>query len=475
MFGKVQFQVEPRGRWRRRPSTRLRQTARVGMAVLLALGVTVTHIGEALADKRVKAAIIVDANTNNVLYSQSADVLRSPASLTKIMTLYVLFAYMRAGRFTLDTPLKVSKHAASQSPTKLYLKPGSTIAVKDAIKALVTKSANDAAAVIAENVGGTEANFARIMTQTARNLGMKNTTYRNASGLPNGEQLTTARDQAILAMHIMQDYPEYYSVFETKYFNYKGRKYRNHNRLLFSYKGTTGIKTGYTRASGFNLTAAVERGDKHLVGVVLGGRTSSLRNAAMTSLLDKHWSKASSHKPKSRNFIASLLGAPTPPRPSRKPVFSVASAAVPVANHTPPPRPAAAQPAVAQAATVQPAVAQPAVAQPVQQRPIVQASLTPQLAPNRLSAPAPAVTRADNYHVQVGSYTSPADAQNRLGMVRQRAPQLLDGHLPFTATFHKDNREWYRARFAGFTKSDARSTCEKLKRMRLDCIALAAE
>ncbi|WP_158008322.1 D-alanyl-D-alanine carboxypeptidase [Methyloceanibacter methanicus] len=413
-----------------------------------------------------KGAIIVDANTNNVLYSQSADVLRSPASLTKIMTLYVLFAYMRAGRFTPDTKLKVSKHAASQAPTKLYLKPGSTISVKDCIKALVTKSANDAAAVVAENVGGTEENFARIMTQTAHNLGMKRTTYRNASGLPNNEQLTTARDQAILAMHIMRDYPEYYTVFETKYFDYKGRKYRNHNRLLFSYKGTTGIKTGYTRASGFNLTAAVERDDKHLIGVVLGGQTSSLRNAAMVSLLDKHWSKASSSKRKPTSFIASLLGAPTPPPPSRKPIFSVASAAVPVATRTPAPAPAVQQ------AAADPVVAQPAVAQPAAQRPFVQASLSP----TRLSAPSPAAAdRMGSYHVQVGSYASPADAQNRLGMVRQRAPKLLEGHLPFTATFYMDDKEWYRARFAGFSKDDARSTCEALKRMRLDCIALAAE
>ena len=459
----------------RQSATCVRQAAKIGLAVLLALGATLTHVSEAFADKRVKAAIIVDANTNNVLYSQSADVLRSPASLTKIMTLYVLFAYMRAGRFTPETKLKVSKHAASQSPTKLYLKPGSTIAVKDAIKALVTKSANDAASVVAENVGGTEENFARIMTQTARNLGMKNTTYRNASGLPNKEQLTTARDQAILAMHIKQDYPEYYNVFETKYFAYNGRKYRNHNRLLFNYKGTTGIKTGYTRASGFNLTASVERGDKRLVGVVLGGRTGALRNAAMTSLLDKHWSKASSRKPRGTNFIASLLGAPTPPRPSRKPMFSLASAAVPVATHRLPaaPRPAAAQPAPAQP---QPTRAQPAIAQPAQRPQIVQASLAPSLVPNRLAAPSRASTNTmGDYHVQVGSYNSPADAQNRLGMVRQRAPQLLEGHLPFTTTFQKDNREWYRARFAGFTKSDARRTCEKLKRMRLDCIALAAE
>ncbi len=257
---------------------------------------------------------------------------------------------------------------------------------------------------------------------------MKNTTYRNASGLPNNEQLTTARDQAILAMHIMRDYPEYYGVFETKYFSYKGRKYRNHNRLLFSYKGTNGIKTGYTRASGFNLTASVERGDKHLVGVVLGGASSASRNAAMVSLFDQYWSKATSGKPKSTGLIASLLGAPTPPRPSRKPAIAVASAVpAPAAPQAPAPAPL-------------PAVAQPALAQP---RPIVQASLA---SPSRLSAPNATATTMGNYHVQVGSYTSPADAQNRLGMVRQRAaPELLDGHLPFTATFMKNNREWCRA------------------------------
>ncbi|MEM7191923.1 MAG: SPOR domain-containing protein, partial [Pseudomonadota bacterium] len=247
--------------------------------------------------------------------------------------------------------------------------------------------------------------------------------------------------------------------------------YRNHNRLLFTYKGTTGIKTGYTRASGFNLTSSVERGDKHLVGVVLGGRTGSLRNAAMVSLLDKHWSKASSGKPRSTsNFIASLLGQRTPPPPSRKPGYAVASTAVPVAANTPPPQPAPiAQPVVA---AQRPVAAQPAMAAPAPQRQIVQASL----APSRLSAPTPASSNAmGSYHVQVGAYASPADAQNRLGMVRQRAPKLLDGHLPFTTTFHKNNREWYRARFAGFSKTDARSTCEALKRMSLDCIALAAE
>ena len=415
----------------------------LAITLLFGFGASLGQLSEAVAESRVKAAIIVDANTNGVLYSQSADVLRSPASLTKIMTLYVLFAYMRAGKVSEDTDFKVTPHSAGQAPTKLGLKPGSTIKVKDCIKALVTKSANDAASVIAENLGGTEANFARIMTQTARNLGMKNTTFRNASGLPNKEQLTTARDMAILAMHVMRDYPEYYGVFESRYFTYKGRKYRNHNRLLFNYRGTDGIKTGYTRASGFNLTASVHRNNKHLVGVVLGGRSGAQRDAALRSLFDHHWAKATSGEPKTTSFVASLLAAPTPPRPSRKPSFVLAGAT---------------------AAPARPSQAAPAAL----------------IAQGDASNPGDSVRTtgarfAGNYHVQVGSYTAQSDAQNRLGMVRQRAPKLLHGHLPFTATFIRGDTEWYRARFAGFSKSDARSTCEALKRMRLDCIAMAAE
>jgi D-alanyl-D-alanine carboxypeptidase len=316
----------------------------------------------------------------------------------------------------------------------------------------VTKSANDAAAVIAENLGGTEDNFARIMTQAAHNLGMKNTTFRNASGLPNDEQLTTARDMAILAIHIMRDYPEYYSVFETKYFTYKGSRFRNHNRLLFDYRGTDGIKTGYTRASGFNLTTSVRRDDKHLVGVVLGGRTSAQRDAALRALLDQHWSKAKPGKPKpTTSFIASLLGPAPPPPPSRKPAFALANAS-----------PSSVMPV--------PAIEEGDTSGPEDSR---QASLSPNRpAPGRSASSS---HYAGNYHVQVGAFTSESDAQNRLGMVQQRAHTLLNGHLPFTASFTKGSTEWYRARFAGFSKTDAQSTCDALERMNLECIAMAAE
>ena len=186
----------------------------------------------------------------------------------------------------------MTPYAASQSPTKLGLKPGETIRAADAVKALVTQSANDAAVTIAENLAGTEENFARVMTAKAHALGMTDTIFRNASGLPDPEQVTTARDMAILAEHLIRDFPEYYSVFASKIFVYRGRAFRNHNHLLFGYRGTDGIKTGYTRASGYNLVASVRRDDKHLVAVVLGGRTGGQRDAAMRALLDKHFPQA---------------------------------------------------------------------------------------------------------------------------------------------------------------------------------------
>ncbi len=427
-----------------------RRLACLKLVLLLSFGAVLAPISEATAASAVKAAIIVDMNSGNVLYAQSADVARAPASLTKIMTLYILFAYLRAGKLTYDTDLKVSAHAASQAPTKLGLKPGSTIKTIDAIRALVTKSANDAAATIAENLGGSEENFARMMTQTARNLGMKNTTFRNASGLPNDEQLTTARDMAILATHVINDYPEYYGHFETRYFAYQGRKYRNHNRLLFGYKGTDGIKTGYTRASGFNLTASVKRDGKHLVGVVLGGRTGAQRDAAMRALFDQHWSKASTGKSSASALIASLMGTSSPPPPSRKPAYALASA----------------EPSLPLGASAE----EGDTSSPGD---TVRTTMSPNRpAPRNAAKPA---LPMGHFQVQVGAYTSLSDAQNRLGMVRQRAPTVLDGHIPFVATFMKGDTEWYRARFAGFSKTNSQSACAALKRMSLDCIAMAAD
>ncbi|HKJ60555.1 MAG TPA: D-alanyl-D-alanine carboxypeptidase family protein, partial [Hyphomicrobiales bacterium] len=239
-----------------------------------------------------QAAMVVDGYSGEILYSSNADEPRYPASVTKVMTLYLLFEQIRDGHMTFKTPLKVSAKAASRPPSKLGLKPSSTISVHDAVYALVTKSANDVAAVVAENIAGSETAFARMMTQKARAIGMTKTTYRNASGLPNSKQVTTARDLITLGRRMRTDFPKLSKVFSTRYFTYGKRKFRNHNRLLFSYSGMEGLKTGFTRASGFNLLASCRREDKYLIAVVLGGRSGKARNARMQTLLDRSWVKA---------------------------------------------------------------------------------------------------------------------------------------------------------------------------------------
>jgi D-alanyl-D-alanine carboxypeptidase len=237
------------------------------------------------------ASIIVDGNSGSVLQATSPDGIRHPASLTKIMTLYLLFERLESGKMKLDTELPVSQHAADQDPTKLNLRAGQTIRVEDAIKGLVTRSANDAAVVIAEAIAGDEDDFAQMMTRKARSLGMSKTVYRNANGLPNDEQVTTARDQATLGRAIQERFPRYYRYFATSTFNWRGQSIRNHNHLLGSVEGVDGIKTGYTRASGFNLVSSMRRGNRHLIGVVLGGRSGGSRDAIMRNLLAENLEK----------------------------------------------------------------------------------------------------------------------------------------------------------------------------------------
>ncbi|MGY3445006.1 MULTISPECIES: serine hydrolase [unclassified Bradyrhizobium] len=301
------------------------------------------------------ASIVVDGNTGSVLTSNSPDGLRHPASLTKIMTLYLLFERLESGKMKLDTEMPVSEHASEQDPTKLGLRPGQTIRVEDAIKGLVTRSANDAAVVIAEAVGGSEDDFARMMTRKARALGMSRTTYRNASGLPNDEQITTARDQATLGRAIQDRFPRYYRYFSTTAFNFRGHTITGHNRLLGSVEGVDGIKTGYTRASGFNLVTSIHRGNRFLVGVVLGGRSGGSRDAIMRNLLAENIGKGATTRtaaaiternPADANVevadaddaraaaettpVAASEPAPTPmpaPRPASKPSLMAAAAA----------------------------------------------------------------------------------------------------------------------------------------------------
>jgi D-alanyl-D-alanine carboxypeptidase len=277
---------------------------RIAAIAVIALTVVALSVGDADArHKRKKrighgyrpalSHIVLDVKTGKALESFKADDKRFPASLTKVMTLYLLFERMEAGELKLGSQLKVSSHAASRPPTKLGLKPGSSIRVEDAIKALVTKSANDAAVVVAEAIGGSEREFARMMTSKAHALGMTRTTYTNASGLPDPRQTTTARDQAILGRAIQWHFPKQYRYFATNSFMFHGRRIRTHNRLLGQVKGVDGIKTGYIRASGFNLVTSVRRDRRHIVAVVIGGRTGRSRDAFMRNLIHKYIGAAS--------------------------------------------------------------------------------------------------------------------------------------------------------------------------------------
>ena len=286
------------------------QFCRLFLAIVLTLPLLAAMAApvDAASVPRKFAGIVVDAKSGKVLYESSADAARYPASVTKVMTLYVLFQELKAGNITLKTKFNVSKYAASAVPTKLGLKSGSTITVENAIKALVTISANDIARVIAENISGSESAFAKRMTATARALGMSSTTYRNASGLPDKGQVTTVRDQAILGIAVYEHFPEYYDYFQTKSFSYGKRTYGNHNRLLGN-NGVDGIKTGYTNASGFNLLTAARADGRHIVVAGFGFDSSGTRDAKVRELVKKYL-------PKGRS--GSYLEAALIPQPGRK-------------------------------------------------------------------------------------------------------------------------------------------------------------
>ncbi len=256
--------------------------------------------------------MVIDANTGAVLHNKAGDETVYPASLTKMMTLYMTFELIELGRLDYDSKIKMTEEGAAAAPSKLDLEAGEELTVLNAIKALVTKSANDVAIALAQHIGGTEANFARLMTRKAREIGMPNTTFRNASGLPDPEQITTARDMVTLGLRLQDDFPRHYRLFATRSFTYGGKNYRNHNTLLTRYRGTDGIKTGYTRASGFNLVSSVRRDGKHVVAAVFGGDTARERNAKMQSLLNAALAKASTKVTRKPALIARA------PQPTRR-------------------------------------------------------------------------------------------------------------------------------------------------------------
>lgn len=273
-----------------RPQAVLRQ-AGLSLLFMLALGASLLAMVPSLAHAQIGSdrysSLVIDAESGQVLSAANPDAPRYPASLTKMMTLYLAFEALRDQRITLSNPVPVSLHAASQEPSKLGLVPGMRLTVQEAILALVTKSANDAAAALGETLGGSEGEFAQMMTLRARALGMTHTTFRNASGLPDAEQVTTARDMAILARHLVQDFPDQYRYFSVPGFIFHGRMIPNHDRMLTTYEGADGIKTGYTEAAGHNLVTSAMRGNIRLIGVVLGAGSNGERDLHMAVLLNQ--------------------------------------------------------------------------------------------------------------------------------------------------------------------------------------------
>ncbi|WP_343564946.1 D-alanyl-D-alanine carboxypeptidase family protein [Kiloniella sp. b19] len=398
----------------------------------LALLATLFAVGPLSSAQAKYAAIVVDADTGDVLFSRNADTRNYPASLTKMMTLYMAFEAIENGKLKLNQRLKVSRRAEGMAPSKLGLRRGQTIKAEDVILALVTKSANDAAVVMAEALGGTEIKFAQMMTKRARQLGMKRTTFKNASGLPNRGQLSTARDMSKLGKALMRDFPQYYSYFSTTRFTYNKRKYKNHNKLLSSYKGTDGIKTGYTRASGFNLVASVERNGRRLIGVVFGGRTGKSRDRHMKEILTKSFKRL----PEIRSAAAK------PPLPKRNPVrqSETTQIAVVTAPVTPTPRPAS---AIADTA--------------IQTANLGTAAVLPK-------AP------TGQWGIQVGAFNDFEKAQS----IAKTALESLGERASFASTnvepYAQQNKRIYRARIVGMNESYAREACQSLRAENITCL-----
>ncbi len=484
------------------------------------------------AEARRYSSIVIDAQTGEVLNARHPHRKAYPASLTKIMTLYMVFEALETGRLKLDQRLIVSKRASRMPATKLGLRAGQKITVRNAILALVTKSANDVATVVAEALGGTESKFARLMTHKARELGMTRTTFRNASGLPNKGQLSTAADMAKLAQAIIRQFPRYYRYFSTKQFTYKGRVYPNHNKLLKSFSGTDGIKTGYTSASGYNLVASAVRKNRRLIAVVFGGRTGRSRDRKVSQLLDKGFAQvrqagvpalvtpparkpgvsvavAAKDQPKSgpmsgdrvaaavserftaNNQMASLASGPqaTPPElvaPASEPV------AVPSTANSAVPRPPlyAAIPQRQTYESLQGAPGSPVPHPPryaqIPARPIsiaAQGSAGEASPPSALSAglaggfkllvsPAQAAIPEDAWGIQVGAFRRIAPAQLAAREATRRIPKLLEESTMTIAPAKGQRGEIYRARLLGISERHARQACRALKRGGMSCMVV---
>ncbi|MAE51647.1 MAG: D-alanyl-D-alanine carboxypeptidase [Micavibrio sp.] len=441
-----------------------------------------THSANARSNPRY-ASIVVDFDTGLVLSERYADKKLHPASLTKAMTLMMMFDAINSGRVGLKDRIRMSKHAASMVPSKLNIPIGSTIRVEDAIYALVTKSANDVAAAMAEHLGGTESNFAKMMTAKARQIGMKNTRFMNASGLHNPRQVSTARDMAIMARTMINDYPGQYKYFSKRYFTYQGKTYRNHNRLMESYKGMDGLKTGYVSASGFNLVASAVQNNHRLIGVVFGGRSTSTRNAHMANILDNGFEKIGQIK------VAAFRNVPVPkPKPALLQALASLNAIAP----------AAAQKGSSQWANLNTSLQNGMFGRLVGEGDIdpaasnrIETGLMAIAAHKGEAYKAPARTQAPNriqparikvpsgasdstrltsinqaWAIQIGAFTSRAQTDKALGQAVLKLPEGLRNGQPVIVPTKKGNGWLFRARLNGYSEAQALAACRYLK----DCI-----
>ena len=470
-----------------------KKITRPGSIVLgLVLSLSVLLVSQVFAAETVEAryaSIVIDGETGEVLRSRNADVRRYPASLTKMMTLYLLFEAVDKGELNLNSKLKVSKRAARQSPSKLGLRAGSNIRVEDAIKALVVKSANDVAVVVAEALGGTEAEFAKKMTRKAHALGMSRTTFRNASGLPNRKQRSTARDMAQLARALMRDFPHRYHYFDDQRFRYRGREHRSPNRLLGRYRGMDGIKTGYIRASGFNLAASAERDGRRVIAVVFGGKTSRSRNAHMTDLLDLGFKRIAARDAERgrvryagipRPPAGSALAAPAPrfkpagimvaaAEPPELAEGDAAPPAEPILNvDLPPPAP---RTTAAPVAPVEVASGPPPSLPPPAKRAVArELALSAQ---TLVAAPATNSKSDRPWGIQVGAYESVTAAEIAMRRASARAPLLKDATATLAPRVSGHSTS-YRARFLGLYKNDANRACRALRSAPMPCVIIRA-
>ncbi|MCF4166621.1 D-alanyl-D-alanine carboxypeptidase [Zavarzinia compransoris] len=476
-----------------------RRSARPPLLVLAAAmaAALAATAGPALA-RAPYSAVVIDATTGHVILSDSPSAKRHPASLTKMMTIYMALDAVKAGALTMDQRLTVSANAASREPTKLGLRPGQTITVKNAIMSLITLSANDMSVVLAEAIAGSEDAFAARMTARAHQLGMTDTLFRNANGLPDPAQVTTAYDMARLGLALMRDHPDYYDLFSTQKWRFGGKVITNHNRMLGRYKGTNGIKTGYIRASGFNLVVSVERNGRHLVGAIFGGTSARSRDDRMIQLLDAAFVRLET-KPelvaKARVILPDSVGtprvtvalAPVEPEvlPTQKPAPADIALAVGALDakiaeisrgeedeaeadyaETPAPAP----PAIATVALAD----APVLPTP---RPDPQGTSAPAaVAANTLDAQLmEARARAaagETWGVQIGAFRRQDAAMDHLRTASRLAPGVLDEVRMAIHQGTDDKGTIYRARFVGLTENGARSTCLELRQKSVSCIAL---